>query len=105
MTANNHNGRTYGCFDSLYFKTNDGVSFGCNARTDTNAFPTNSAGITGTNPTVFTLPADNELAKIELRAQDDCMTGYIRVWYKPDPCASNDVSAIKLAMKKINGKK
>ena len=94
----------YGCFDSLYFKTNDGLSFGCNARTGT-AYTTDNRVVTyGTNPYAITF-SGNELALIFLEARSNCMLGRIEVYYKSDPCTSNDVSAITLEMTNVNGKK
>ena len=93
---------SYGCIDTLYFKTSDGASFGCNARTGT-AYTNNLTVLIGPNPKVITF--SGELAEIWLFARSNCMLGFIRVHYNSEPrCASNNVTAITLDMANVNGK-
>lgn len=64
------------CFDSISFLTNDGLNFGCDARSGTSLSVSNRL-----SPKVFSFPT-GELAKITLMTLDACRTGCIKVEYK-----------------------
>ena len=73
-TANDHNGVGYGCLDSLSFKTDDNITFGCNAR-DPVIFPNNAHP---SSPRFINFPTpfsagELELARFLLRTKSNCM--------------------------------
>lgn len=96
VTANQHLSFSYGCIDSFYFKTNDGISYGCNARTGT-AYADSTPAIAPK-----TIALTKELQKIRIDGESNCMLVYIE-FFQVDPCGSNDINQINLDITSVGG--
>ena len=101
MTANDHlnmidkNNEKYGCFDSIYFKTSDGVTFGCNARAQSAYESATYNNPAATSPKVLSL--SGELDMFSLYGVSDCQLYCTGIFTKDCSSQHDDFISVKLA--------